>query len=247
MSRHGGRTGPFGGPATGSQRATYGRRHGRRLRAGQKSLLQSLLPQLSIALPPEDRRLVPDALFGGKPEALWLEIGFGAGEHLVWQATRHPGTAFIGAEVFVDGIAGLLRQVDQEQIKNIRIYQGDARDLLEILPAGSLDRVFILFPDPWPTRRHNNRRLLRRDVLDCLAELMAEQAELRVATDHPEYLGWILERITAHPAFDWLARRPRDWRERRPDWPATRYELKALEEGRRPSFLRFRRRPVAAA
>ena len=243
MSRHGGRSDPRSAPAAGSRLATYGRRRGRRLRAGQQGLLQDLLPRLSIELPPEGRRLDLAALFGGAPDALWLEIGFGAGEHLAWQAARQPGTAFIGAEVFRDGIVGLLRSIGQEKIKNIRIFQGDGRDLLEALPAGSLDRVSILFPDPWPKRRHAKRRLVQPQLLDRLADLMAGGAELRLATDHPDYLGWILERITVHTAFDWLARRPGDWRERPADWPATRYERKALEEGRQPSFLRFRRRP----
>jgi tRNA (guanine-N7-)-methyltransferase len=118
--------------------------------------------------------------------------------------------------------------------------------LLEALPAGSLDRVSILFPDPWPKRRHAKRRLVQPQLLDRLADLMAGGAELRLATDHPDYLGWILERITVHTAFDWLALRPGDWRERPADWPATRYEQKALEEGRQPSFLRFRRRLTGA-
>ena len=246
MSRHGGRTDPRSAPAGRFRLATYGRRRERRLRAGQQRLLKDLLPRLSIELPPEGRWLDLAELFGGTPDALWLEIGFGAGEHLAWQAARRPGIAFIGAEVFRDGIVGLLRSIDQEQIKNIRIYRGDGRDLLEVLPAGSLDRVSILFPDPWPKRRHSKRRLVQPELLDRLAELMAEGAELRLATDHPDYLGWILERITAHAAFDWLAGRPGDWRERPADWPATRYERKALEEGRRPSFLRLRRRPPGA-
>ncbi len=115
--------------------------------------------------------------------------------------------------------------------------------MLDTLPENSLARVFILFPDPWPKLRHHKRRIAGRAALDRLAGLMTDGAELRLATDHPDYLPWILERATSHPAFEWLARGPADWRHRPADWPATRYELKAIEEGRTPCYLRFRRRP----
>ena len=186
--------------------------------------------------------LDPDVLFGAAPRPIWLEIGFGGGEHLVQQAERHPTAGFIGCEVFENGIVKLLAQIEQRRLDNIRIFADDARLLIAALPPASIDRVFILFPDPWPKRRHHKRRLLSREMLDRLAEIMADGAELRVATDDGDYLCWILELLTNHPAFGWLARRPGDWRERPADWLPTRYEEKARAAGRSPVFLRFRRR-----
>lgn len=226
-----------------ARRTTYGRRQGRPLRAGQKALLGELLPRLQVVLPEPGGLLNPKELFDQGPRELWLEIGFGAGEHLAWQAARNHDVGIIGAEVFIDGIVGLLRQVERERLDNVRIYQGDGRDLLDALPEASLARCFLLFPDPWPKRRHHKRRLVQAETLDRFATVVADNGELRIATDHPEYLRWMLERVPRHPDFEWLARRPRDWRERPDDWPVSRYEMKALGEGRPPSFLRFRRRP----
>lgn len=227
------------------RRRTFGRRQGRRLRPGQQALLRDLLPRLEIDLPDDGRALDLAALFGRSPERVNLEIGFGSGEHLAWQAARDPAAGFIGAEVFLNGVVGLLRLAGNGGLENLRIHHGDALGLIAALPEASLDRVFILFPDPWPKLRHHKRRLVQPEVLDRLAAIMKDGAELRMATDHGEYLRWSLARLTGHPDFDWLARRPGDWRERPADWPATRYEMKALGEGRRPAFLRFRRRARA--
>jgi tRNA (guanine-N7-)-methyltransferase len=144
--------------------------------------------------------------------------------------------------VFENGIARLVSEVARRSIDNIRIFPEDARALLDHLPAASLGRVFILFPDPWPKLRHHKRRLVARATLDRLAETMQPGAELRLATDDPGYLVWMLEHVTAHPDFAWLARRPADWRERPAGWPPTRYEEKARAAGRTPAFLRFARR-----
>jgi tRNA (guanine-N7-)-methyltransferase len=184
-----------------------------------------------------------DALFGSARSAIWLEIGFGGGEHLAQLAEQHPQTGFIGCEVFENGIVKLLAQVERRRLDNIRIFPDDARLIIAALPPASVDRVFILFPDPWPKRRQHKRRIVSRATLDGLAEIMSDGAELRLATDDGDYLCWILERVTAHPAFEWLARRPGDWRQRPPDWPPTRYEAKARAAGRSPAFLRVRRRP----
>jgi tRNA (guanine-N7-)-methyltransferase len=235
--------GPVHGSEGGGRPSLYGRRRGRPLRPGRRRLLEELLPQIAVALPPTGERLDPDALFAQRPEALWLEIGFGSGEHLAWQAARHPGVGFLGAEVFVNGVAALLRRIDEHGLENVRVLQGDGRALLDVLPAACLERVFILFPDPWPKARHHKRRLIRRETLSRLATLMADGAELRLATDDPDYQRWILERATTHPAFAWLAEGPADWRARPADWPPTRYEQKAIAQGRQPLFLRFRRRP----
>jgi tRNA (guanine-N7-)-methyltransferase len=223
----------------------HGRRHGRKLRPGQRRLLDTLLPQLRFALPRE-LPLDPHRLFDRPVAAVWLEIGFGAGEHLAAQAARQPGHGLIGCEVFENGVVRLLAEVERLGLANLRLLIDDARPLLGALAEASLERVFILFPDPWPKRRHHKRRLVATATLDALAHAMRDGAELRLATDDMDYLRWMLERATAHAAFEWLARRPQDWRERPPDWPATRYEQKALAAGRRPAFLRFRRRPRVA-
>jgi len=219
----------------------YGRRRARPLRPGQRRLKEELLPRLTIELP-ESGSLDPRALFTNRVDEVWLEIGFGAGEHLAEQAERHPTLGIIGCEVFEDGIVRLLGQIARRKLANLRVFTDDARLLLEALPRASVGRVFILFPDPWPKRRHHKRRLVAPAALDLLAAAMQDRAELRLATDDRDYLVWMLEHTTAHPDFVWLARRAADWRERPEDWPATRYEAKARAAGRVPALLRFMRR-----
>jgi tRNA (guanine-N7-)-methyltransferase len=211
------------------------------LRPGQQQLFETLLPELAITLP-ETGRLDPRVLFSAGVSAVWLEIGFGGGEHLAEQAARHPEIGFIGSEVFENGVAKLLAEIDRRRLGNVRLFADDARPLIEALAPASIGRVFILFPDPWPKQRHHKRRLVAAPTLDRLAEIMPVRAELRLATDDPGYLLWMLEHATTHPGFVWLARRPADWRERPPDWPPTRYEAKARAAGRTPVFLRFARR-----
>lgn len=225
-------------------RVLFGRRRGRPLRPGQRLLKAELLPRLAVALP-ACGALDPQALFPAGIRPVWLEIGFGGGEHLAFQAARHPEIGFIGVEVFDNGIARLVADIARQRLANIRIFADDARLLLARLPPRSIDRIFILFPDPWPKRRHWRRRLIAPAILDHLATIMTEGAELRLATDDPGYLAWILQHLTEHPDFEWLARRPADWRERSPDWPPTRYEDKARAAGRAPVFLRARRRQRA--
>jgi tRNA (guanine-N7-)-methyltransferase len=220
----------------------YGRRRGRPLRVGQRERQTQILPLLSFALP-ETGGLDPRTLFPVPPRDIWLEIGFGGGEHLAAQAARHPDIGFVGCEVFENGVAKLLGEVERRGLANVRVYADDARPLLAALAPRSIGRVFILFPDPWPKARHHKRRLVAPPTLDRLAEILNDSAELRLATDDPGYLSWMLEHVTAHPAFAWTARRPTDWRERPQDWPATRYEGKARKAGRPPAFLRFERRP----
>ncbi len=219
-------------------RRFYGRRKGRPLRKGQQHLIDTLLPRVAVALPAEGT-LDPRSLFAHEPDRVWLEIGFGGGEHLAEQAHANPAVGLIGCEVFLNGIATLLAQVAQRNLANVRVYPEDARDLLDALPDASLDRVFLLFPDPWPKRRHADRRFIQPANLDLLARLMKPGAEFRVASDDPTYIGWALAHLVRHPAFAWTARRPADWAARPADWPGTRYESKALREGRQPVFLRF--------
>ncbi len=187
-------------------------------------------------------RIRPKDLFGPGRASIWLEIGFGSGEHLALQALTHPQIGLIGCEIFENGVVKLLAYIARWHLDNIRVFTDDARLLIGALPPASIDRVFILFPDPWPKRRHKKRRLVTGDTLDGLATIMPGGAELRLATDDQDYLCWMLERVTNHPDFEWLARRPQDWRVRPPDWPPTRYEEKARAAGRPTGFLRFRRR-----
>jgi len=229
-----------------ARRNLYGRRQGRPLRAGRKALLEAALPRLEIALPAEGNGLAPADLFDPPPPRLFLEIGFGGGEHLAWQAAHDPEAGFLAAEYFITGVASLLGQLpDGGRETPLRLYIGDARDLLECLPEAVLDRIFILFPDPWPKRRHHKRRLIQPATLDLLARVLKDGGELRFATDDPGYLDWALQRLTRHPDLVWQVAGPGDWRQRPADWPATRYEEKALAAGRRPAYLRFLRRPRA--
>ena len=198
----------------------FGRRRGRALRPGQKTLINELLPRLAINLPASGHLDIA-ALFGTARPSIWLEIGFGGGEHLAQLAEQHPQIGFIGCEVFENGIVKLLAQIELRRLDNIRIFADDARLIMAALPPASVNRVFILFPDPWPKRRQHKRRIVSHATLDGLAEIMTDDAELRLATDDAGYLCWVLEHITAHPTFEWLARRPADWRERPPDWPPT--------------------------
>ena len=225
------------------RRTLHGRRRGKKLRAGQESLLGTLLPRLAVVLPAVGAKLDLATLYGGKLPAggVWLEVGFGAGEHLVWQAEHHPDVGLIGCEPYMNGVAKCLAQVERAAVTNVRLFTDDARLVMAALPERSLARVFVLFPDPWPKTRHHKRRLVQRATLDVLARLMKAGAELRLATDDPSYLPWMVEHACSHPAFDWLADRPSDWRSRPADWPPTRYEQKMLA-GHKPVFLRLRRR-----
>jgi tRNA (guanine-N7-)-methyltransferase len=223
-------------------RRLYGRRQGRPLRAGRRHLIDELLPRLAIPLEGVGPgSLDPRTLFPN-PRDVWLEIGFGGGEHLATQARANPGVGLIGVEPFINGAASLLKAIDAEAIANIRLLMDDARPLLEALAPGSIARAFVLFPDPWPKRRHWKRRIVCRPVLDQLARVLIPGAELRLATDDADYGHWMLLALLEHPAFEWTARGPSDWRIRPPDQPQTRYESKALAVGRKPLFLVARRR-----
>ena len=226
--------------APGRRRILYGRRRGRKLHPGQQGLVDTLLPRLAVPLPATGT-LDPAALFAPPVNDVWLEIGFGGGEHLAVQAAAHRDVGIIGCEVFENGIAKLLGEVERQALANVRILADDARLLVAALPAASIGRVFILFPDPWPKQRHHKRRIVAGATLDALAAIMKDGAELRLATDDVGYLGWMLACAPVHPAFAWLAEGPADWRARPVDWPGTRYEAKAIAAGRRPYFLRLRR------
>jgi tRNA (guanine-N7-)-methyltransferase len=220
------------------QRRLYGRRRGRTLRAGQRALVEISLPRLRFALPEDHAPLDPRRLFAHAVSEVWLEIGFGGGEHLAAQAEAHADCGMIGSEVFEPGIAHLLAEVANRQLANVRLFVDDARLLIAALAPRSLGRAFILFPDPWPKERHKKRRIVARETLDHLASALRDGAELRVATDDPDYAQWIDERLEAHPDFARLDPLPRPL-----DWPPTRYEQKALAKGRAARLFRYRRKP----
>jgi len=224
----------------GSDARVYGRRKGRPLRASLERLIEERLPAYAFTLP-ASATLDPRGLFAHRPERVWLEIGFGGGEHLAWQAAAHPEVGLIGSEIFRNGIATALRALEAAGATNVRLWPDDARLLLERLVPASLDRVFILFPDPWPKARHRKRRLVSDETLDRLARLIRPGGELRLATDDEDYLTWMLEHLWRHRQdFRWTAERAADWQTR--DWPETRYEAKARAAGRASIYLSYRRR-----
>lgn len=220
----------------------YGRRRGRPLRKQRSGLLETLLPRLQVTVP-ETGRLDPAALFNRSVRGVWFEVGFGGGEHLAAQAAANPDVGIIGCEPFINGVAGLLQHVEAGGLENVRIVPDDARPILDALPDACIDRAFVLFPDPWPKVRHAFRRFIGPGNLPRLSRILKDGAELRLATDDRQLSRWMLEHTWRHPDFAWTAEGPEDWRVRPADWPETRYERKALEAGRQPVFLRFRRRP----
>jgi tRNA (guanine-N7-)-methyltransferase len=210
------------------------------MRPGRRRLLAEKLPELRFELPP-DGRIDPWALFEARPRALWLEIGFGGGEHLAALAAAHPEVGFLGVEPFLTGVAKLVGACETAALRNVRILVDDARLLLGALPDACLERVFVLFPDPWPKARHHKRRIVNAVTLAELARVMVPGGELRLATDDPDYARAMLAALLGEPRFTWLAERAADWRRRPADWPPTRYEAKALAAGRAPVYLRGRR------
>ncbi|HHL22384.1 MAG TPA: tRNA (guanosine(46)-N7)-methyltransferase TrmB [Aliiroseovarius sp.] len=237
--RPGGDQHPSGAP----WRNFYGRLKGKGLRASQLKWLDEDLPRLSPGPVsweenPGRTPLDLEARFGDRP--LWLEVGFGAGEHMVRQAAAHPEVALIGCEPYLNGVAMALGKLRKADIDNVAIHPGDVRDLFDVLPEGSVSRAFVLYPDPWPKARHHRRRFVTPEYLEPLHRVMAPGAILRMATDIPDYVRQAMEEVPK-AGFDWLAEGPRDWREPWEDWEPTRYEAKALREGRRPHYLTFRR------
>lgn len=214
---------------------SFGRRRGRKLSPRQESLLRDLLPRVAVD---------PKAPLANTESAtqVWLEIGFGGGEHLVWQAEKNKDIRIIGCEPFEEGVVKVLAAIEDKNLSNVRLQADDARQIIPAMPDASIDRVFILFPDPWPKRKHQKRRLIGRSLLQALARVMKPGAELRIGTDIPDYARTILMAFQSSPGFTWTALRPSDWQTRPADWPQTRYEQKAVREGRRSCYLFYRRR-----
>ncbi|MBN2906408.1 MAG: tRNA (guanosine(46)-N7)-methyltransferase TrmB [Rhodobacteraceae bacterium] len=221
----------------------YGRRHGKTLRSNQRDHLDTDLAALSPGPVewdenPERTPLDLATRFPGRE--VWLEIGFGGGEHMVHQAATHPQVALIGCEPFINGVAMLLGKLRAAGVDNVAVHPGDVRDLFDVLPTASIARAFLLYPDPWPKKRHHRRRFVTPEHLAPLARVMRPGAILRVATDIPDYVRQTLVEVP-RAGFEWLAETPADWRAPWDDWISTRYEQKALREGRPPHYLTFRR------
>ncbi|MCR4268734.1 tRNA (guanosine(46)-N(7))-methyltransferase TrmB [Nitratireductor sp. ZSWI3] len=222
--------------------AFFGRRHGKTLRPRQGAALQSFLDEALIDLSQPAPQILP-TLFRAEVTAVHLEIGFGGGEHLMNEVRRHPEIGFIGVEPFVNGMAKLAAAVEESGVVpgNLRVYNDDATALLDWLPPASLAGIDLLYPDPWPKKRHWKRRFVSRVNLDRFARALRPGGLFRFASDIDTYVNWTLLHCRAHPAFEWLAASAADWQTPYPGWPGTRYEAKAMREGRKPAYLTFRR------
>jgi tRNA (guanine-N7-)-methyltransferase len=234
------KTHPSGAP----WRNFYGRFKGKTLRPNQKEFLEEDLEPLSPGpvgwdVNPDREKLDVEAMFDGRP--LWLEIGFGGGEHLMHMAKTYPVMGIIGCEPFINGVAMLLGKIREAGVTNLKVHPGDARDLFDVLPDGCVQKAFLNYPDPWPKKRHHRRRFVTQEHLQPLAQVMAQGSEFRVATDIPDYVRQTMQEVP-QAGFEWLAEGPSDWREPWEDWISTRYEQKALREGRTPHYMTFRRR-----
>lgn len=232
--------------AAASRRLIYGRRRGRKLSPTRESRFDAWLPRVSFAAPAAGTRLDPASLFPGPKKEYWVEVGFGDGTHLWTLAERHPEIGFIGVEPYLHGVAKLVMRIADAAeaggyADNIRILTDDARLLLKALPEGSVWRGFVLFPDPWPKKRHNWRRIVNAETLSDWARLIPAGGELRLATDVPDYQRWMLRHFLAAPRFAWTAERSADWLRRPDDWPASKYEQKAIAAGRTPHYYRLHR------
>ena len=221
----------------------YGRIKGKTLNAAQYRYLDEDLPRLSVLgvtrlENPERDFLDIDTLTGGRP--LWLEVGFGGGEHLVHQALHNPDVQFLGVEPYVNGVAMLLGKMRKAGVTNIKLHMGDARNLMDVLPDESVCKAFLLYPDPWPKIRHHRRRFVTPEHLIPLSKCLKLGAEFRVATDIEDYVRQTLQEVPK-AGFDWLAEGPEDWRAPWGDWISTRYELKAVREERTPHYMTFRK------
>jgi tRNA (guanine-N7-)-methyltransferase len=226
--------------STGKRGAFFGRRKGHPLRARQAALIETLLPRLALDLAapaPADLR----TLFAQPVDAVRMEIGFGGGEHLLAEALANPQTGFIGVEPFVNGMAKALALIEQHAVTNVRLHFGDATEMLDWLPDAGLARIDLLYPDPWPKRRHWKRRFVQDESVAALARILRPGGEFRFVSDIPDYVAWTLERLLRSPSFAWTAERADDWRLPWEGFTSTRYEAKAKREGRVPCYLIFRK------
>ncbi len=231
-------------PSGAPWRNFYGRFKGKGLRDSQQTYLDEDLAKLSPGKVtwednPTRENIDLKALFGDKP--VWLEVGFGGGEHMVHQAKTYPDVGIIGCEPYINGVAMLLGKIREAGISNVAIHPGDARDMFDVLPEQSIDKAFLLYPDPWPKKRHHRRRFVTQEHLEPLARVLKPGAIFRVATDIEDYVRQTMEEVPK-AGFEWLAESADDWRNSWDDWISTRYEQKALREGRTPHYMTFRRK-----
>lgn len=215
---------------------TFGRRLGRPIKDSKQQLMDELFPTISIELPEVDYLVNPDIYFDRKAP-IWFEVGFGGGEHLAHLAEHNPDINFIGCEPFMNGVASLVNHLHERQLKNVRIFQGNAIDLLKSLGGEVLSRFYLMFADPWPKKRHHKRRFIQPDILDIVIPKIMMEAEFRLATDHESYQGWMLQHLRNRPELEEVL----CTFEKPSDWPNTRYEAKAIEEGRKPMYLIYKR------
>ena len=221
----------------------HGRIKGKALRLNQEAWLDEDLGRLSPGavdwdINPDRKPIDLKEYFGNRE--IWLEVGFGGGEHMMHQAVSNPDVGIIGCEPYINGVAMLLGKIRTANAQNIAVYPGDVRNMFDVLPEASISRAFLLYPDPWPKTRHHKRRFVTEEHLAPLSKVLKKNAIFRVATDIPDYVRQTLEQVPRH-GFEWLAERPAHWREPWNDWISTRYEKKALREGRVPHYLTFRR------
>lgn len=219
-------------------RTIYGRQQSRPLSPTKRALLERHLPSLLIQ-PHIDAKNSLEKIFAGTVQEVWLEIGFGGGEHLLSQAKAHPNIGIIGCEPFLNGLANAVSAIEEQGLENIRLHNGDAREVLEFLPDESISRIFLLFPDPWPKKRHHKRRFVNPHNLGHIARILKKDGTFRVASDIKDYVDWTLKHIRKNAVFHLKAERAEDWRIRADDWPPTRYEAKAIREGRKPAYMSF--------
>lgn len=226
--------------ADGDDQKFYGRRKGKKLRDQRLDAYESVYPLVGLPLPATEAD--PTAFFDFPVRDVWLEVGFGSGEHLLHQALQNPDVGLIGCEPFINGIAALCNGIKAHNVRNIRIFGDDARKLLPLLKPRSIGRAFILNSDPWPKKRHAKRRFIQKGTLDLFHRLLKDGAEFRLSSDHPVLVGWQLQQTYFHGGFEWQAERAADWRRRPDDLPETRYQKKGQREGRDTVFLNFNKR-----
>jgi len=217
---------------------TFGRAKGKPLSPAQAGLMRDVFPQCDIG----SKISSGQNPFESEHGTYWLEIGFGGAEHLLWQAEENPDVTILGVEPFLNGVAKAVKGISDKQLTNVRLHRGDARDVLALLPDKSLEKVFVLFPDPWPKVRHHKRRIINETFIIDLHRVIKPGGKFRFASDIIHYVDWTITRMKAHGGFHWLAETQSDWRVRPDDWPSTRYLEKALREGRSGHFFEFVRK-----